>query len=165
MLLSGYAGGYGMATCALRFTNVYGPGMARKDSFVPRIMRAVGPAEPVQVYGTGGQRRDLVHVADVVAGLLVAWRAEHVGPLVVGAGRSVSVLELIEAACEVVGRPVKVEHVAAKPGEMPAVIVSLERARSRGTRCCGARAPGDGWRRWPRCRSCSTPTRCRSSTT
>jgi len=132
MLLSGYAGGYGMATCALRFTNVYGPGMARKDSFVPRIMRAVRAGEPVQVYGTGGQRRDLVHVADVVAGLLVAWRAEHVGPLIIGAGRSVSVLELIEAAGEVVGRPVKVEHVAAKPGEMPAVIVSIERARALG---------------------------------
>src|SRR5262249_18262529 len=41
MLLSGYAGGYGMGTCAVRLTNVYGPGMAAKDSFVPRIMRAV----------------------------------------------------------------------------------------------------------------------------
>ena len=132
MLLSGYAGGYGMATCALRFTNVYGPGMARKDSFVPRIMRAVLAEKPVQVYGTGEQRRDLVHVADVVAGLLVAWRAGHVGPLIIGAGRSVSVLELIEAVGEVVGQPVKVEHVAAKPGEMPAVIVSIERARALG---------------------------------
>src|SRR5439155_318563 len=74
MLLSGYAGGYAMTTCALRFTNVYGPGMARKDSFVPRIMRAFRDGRPVQVYGTGEQRRDLVHVADVVAGLLVAWR-------------------------------------------------------------------------------------------
>jgi UDP-glucose 4-epimerase len=132
MLLSGYAGGYGMATCALRFTNVYGPGMARKDSMVPRIMRAVRDDRPVQVYGTGEQRRDLVHVHDVVAGLLVAWRAEHVGPLVVGAGRSVSVLELIAAAGDAVGRPVKVEHVDAKAGEMPAVIVSIERARALG---------------------------------
>jgi len=32
MLLSGYAGAYGMTTCALRFTNIYGPGMAAKDS-------------------------------------------------------------------------------------------------------------------------------------
>jgi len=132
MLLSGYAGGYAMTTCALRFTNVYGPGMAHKDSMVPRIMRAVRADQPVQVYGTGDQRRDLVHVADVVAGLLVAWRAEHLGPLIIGAGRSVSVLDLIAAAGEVVGRPVRVEHVDAKPGEMPAVIVSIERARALG---------------------------------
>jgi hypothetical protein len=58
MLLSGYGGGYGMTTCALRLTNVYGPGMAGKDSVIPRIMRAVRTGTPLQVYGTGAQRRD-----------------------------------------------------------------------------------------------------------
>ena len=53
MLLSGYAGGYGMATCALRLTNVYGPGMAHKDSLVPRLMRAVRDGPDRQVYGDG----------------------------------------------------------------------------------------------------------------
>jgi UDP-glucose 4-epimerase len=134
MLLSGYAGGYAMDTCALRLTNVYGPGMARKDSMVPRLMRAVRDGRTIQVYGSGEQRRDFVHVRDVVAGLLAAWRARHTGPLIVGAGRSVSVLDLIAAVQRVVGRPVPVEHVAAKPGEMPAVVVSIERARALGYR-------------------------------
>jgi UDP-glucose 4-epimerase len=132
MLLSGYAGGYGMATCALRFTNVYGPGMAEKDSLVPRIMRVVRDGGAIQVYGTGGQRRDLIHVRDVVAGLLVAWHARYVGSLIIGSGRSISVAELIGTAGTVVGRPVPVEHVAPKPGEMPAVIVSIARARKLG---------------------------------
>jgi UDP-glucose 4-epimerase len=134
MLLSGYAGGYAMTTCAVRLTNVYGPGMAHKDSFVPRIMRAARDDAPVQVYGTGEQRRDLVHVSDAAAGILAAWRADHVGPVIVGAGRSVSVLDLLAAAGEVIGRPVRVEHVDPKPGEMPAVIVSIERARGLGYR-------------------------------
>src|SRR2546423_11853954 len=125
MLLSGYAGGYGMATCALRFTNVYGPGMARKDSFVPRIMRAVRAGRPVQVYGTGGQRRDLGHVADVVARVVGPWRAGPVRPLLVGAGRAVSVLGLIQAAGEVVRAPAQVGHVAAKPGGMRAEVGAL----------------------------------------
>jgi len=132
MLLSGYAGGYGMTTCALRLTNVYGPGMALKDSFVPRLMRAARNGSTIQVYGDGKQRRDLVHVSDVVQGLSVAWAADYVGPLVIGAGRSVSVLEMIEAVQEVTGRPIATEHVAAKPGEMPAVIVSIDEARSLG---------------------------------
>jgi UDP-glucose 4-epimerase len=134
MLLSGYAGGYAMSTCALRLTNVYGPGMAHKDSMVPRLMRAVWAGRTIQVYGSGEQRRDFVHVRDVVAGLLAAWRARHSGPLIIGAGRSVSVLDLIAAVERVVGRPVPVEHVAAKPGEMPAVVVSIERARAFGYR-------------------------------
>jgi UDP-glucose 4-epimerase len=132
MLLSGYAGGYGMTTCSLRLTNVYGPGMGHKDSFVPRLMRAALSGASVQVYGSGEQLRDFVHVDDVVAGLLAAWRAGHVGSLIVGSGRSVTVLDLISAAGEVVGEKLEYEHVPAKAGEMPAVIVSIERARALG---------------------------------
>jgi UDP-glucose 4-epimerase len=132
MLMSGYAGGYGMKTCALRLTNVYGPGMELKDSFVPRLMRAAMNNTTIQVYGDGLQRRDLVHTSDVVAGLFVAWDAEHVGPLITGAGQSITVLDIIAGVERVVGAPITREHVPAKPGEMPAVIVSIDRARALG---------------------------------
>lgn len=132
MLLSGYAGGFGMVTCAVRLTNVYGPHMALKDSLVPRIMRTVTGGGVLQIYGTGEQRRDLLHVGDAAAGILRAWNTDHIGPLIVGSGRSVSVLDLIAAAHEVIGAPIPVEHIDAKPGEMPAVVVSVARARELG---------------------------------
>jgi UDP-glucose 4-epimerase len=130
MLLSGYAGSYGMATCALRFTNVYGPGMEAKDSFVPRMMRAALTGGGVQVYGDGAQVRDLVHVSDVVAGILAAWERSYTGIAIIGAGRSVSVLDMIDAARRTTGADLPVEHVPAKQGEMPAVIVDIARARA-----------------------------------
>lgn len=129
MLLSGYAGAYGMAACALRFTNIYGPGMEHKDSFVPRMMRAALAGRGVQVYGDGLQRRDLVHVDDVVAAVLAAWDRRFAGTAIIGAGESVTVLELVAAVRQVTGCALPVEHVAAKPGEMPAVIVDIGRAR------------------------------------
>lgn len=132
MLLSGYGAAYGMQTSALRLTNVYGPGMARKDSFVPRLMRAALSGGRVQIYGDGLQRRDLVNAADVCDALTLAWTREVTGPMIVGSGRSITVLDLIEAAREATGRPLPAEHVDAKPGEMPAVIVSIERARGFG---------------------------------
>jgi UDP-glucose 4-epimerase len=132
MLLSGYAGGYGLRTCALRLSNVYGPGMRHKDSFIPRLMRAAKSSATVAVYGSGAQVRDFVHVDDVAAGLLIAWRGNHVGPLIIGAGRSVSVLDLLADARAVTGCPLPAEHVPAKPGEMPAVVVSIDRARGLG---------------------------------
>ena len=132
MLCSGYDASYDMRTCALRLTNVYGRGMARKDSFVPRLMRAALSGEYVQVYGDGAQRRDLVNAADVGAALLLAWEHQVSGPMIVGSGESVSVLELIDAARTATGRELPVKHVEAKPGEMPAVIVSIDRARSIG---------------------------------
>lgn len=130
MLLSGYAGAYGMVTAALRFTNIYGPGMAAKDSFVPRLMRAALSGGGVQVYGDGRQARDLVHVADVATAIVTAWRRRFTGTAIIGAATSVTVLDLIEAARVATGEPIPVRHVPAKTGEMPAVIVDIAKARA-----------------------------------
>ncbi len=134
MLLSAYSAAYGITGCALRFSNVYGPGMKAKDSFVPRLMRAARDGHGVQVYGDGSQVRDLVHVDDAVAGVLLAWRAGCRGPLILGAGESVSVNDIIAAARAVTGAPIPVEYVPAKSGEMPAVIVDISAARALGYR-------------------------------
>lgn len=128
MLLSGYAGSYGIAASSLRFTNIYGPGMAHKDSFVPRLMRAAAAGTGVQVYGDGGQRRDFVHVDDVVGGILAAFDRAHTGTAIIGSGESVSVLDLVSAMRAATGRDISLEHVPAKEGEMPAVIVDISRA-------------------------------------
>jgi UDP-glucose 4-epimerase len=132
MLLNSYTASYGILGCALRLTNVYGPGMAEKDSFVPRMMRAARDGGGIQVYGDGSQVRDLVHVDDVVAGLLLAWRTQATGPLILGCGASVSVNDMILAAREVTGAELPVEYISPKAGEMPAVIVDISRARSLG---------------------------------
>ena len=121
-----------MTGCSLRFSNVYGPGMQEKDSFVPRLMRAARDGTGVQVYGDGTQVRDLVHVDDIVAGLFAAWRAGFSGPLILGAGESVAVNDIVDAARSVTGRDIPVQHAAPKPGEMPAVIVDISAARALG---------------------------------
>jgi UDP-glucose 4-epimerase len=132
MLLSSYSACYDIAGCALRFSNVYGPGMAEKDSFVPRLMRAARDGRGVEIYGDGTQIRDLVHVDDIVAGIFAAWAARVTGPLILGAGESVPVNEILAAARSVTGAELPAQHVPAKPGEMPAVIVDISRARSIG---------------------------------
>jgi UDP-glucose 4-epimerase len=125
MLLSAYSGSYGMATAALRFTNVYGPGMSHKDSFVPRMMRAALSGTGVRVYGDGEQRRDLVYIDDVVSGILLALDSKYDGRAIIGSGRSVSVLDMIETVRTVTGCPVPAEHIEAPAGEMPAVVVDI----------------------------------------
>jgi UDP-glucose 4-epimerase len=132
MLLYAYASSYGMSTCALRLTNVYGPGMGHKDSFVARLMRAARAGTGVHVYGDGRQRRDFVYVTDVVAAMLQAWRASATGTLIVGSGTSVTMLDLIDRVRRVTDRPLPVEHAPARPGEMTAVIVDLAAIRRLG---------------------------------
>lgn len=128
MLVLGYAGSYDLAGAALRFTNVYGPGMAAKDSFVPRMMRAALSGDTVKVYGTGRQSRDLVHVSDAAAGVLAAIDRRFTGRAVIGSGESVTVLELVDRVRAVTGRPLPAEHVPAPKGEMPAVRVDVRRS-------------------------------------
>ena len=134
MLLSGYSGAYVIRTPALRLTNVYGPGMHHKDSFVPRLLRAAANDDGVDVYGDGEQRRDLVHVSDVArafAGAVQGWPS---GPVIVGGGRSYTVNDLTAAAREVTGRAIPARQVPAQTGEMRAVEVDLSRARELGYR-------------------------------
>jgi len=133
MLVSGYAGAYGIRGPVLRLTNVYGPGMQDKDSFVPRLLKAAARDTGVQVYGDGYQRRDLVHVQDVARAFAMALSADWPsGPTIIGSGTSVTVLDMLEAARTATRQPIPAEHVPAKPGEMPAVVVDVSRARSLG---------------------------------
>ena len=61
--------------CALRLTNTYGPGMRVKDArqtFLGVWIRQLIEGRPVQVFGSGKQRRDFNFVDDVVEALLRA---------------------------------------------------------------------------------------------
>jgi UDP-glucose 4-epimerase len=135
MLMSAYTASYRLRCVCLRLTNVYGPGMQAKDSIVARLMRAIRLGDGFEVYGDGRQVRDYVHVSDVVAaarrGLSdEAWS----GPVVIGSGRSLSVLEVLDAVRAATGAELAVSHGPARPGEMPAVIVDTGRARELGWR-------------------------------
>jgi UDP-glucose 4-epimerase len=133
MLMSAYTASYDLRCTAVRLTNVYGPGMQAKDSIVARLMRAIRLGGTFEIYGDGRQVRDYVHVADVIAAMHLALIDDQwSGPVVIGAGRSLSVLEVIDAVTGVTGAELSVRHGPGKPGEMPAVIVDNSRARSAG---------------------------------
>ncbi len=133
MLMSAYTASYGVRCTCLRLTNVYGPGMQAKDSIVARLMRGIRLGTTFEIYGDGTpgtrlracQRRRR-------CGATGAERSSWHGPIVIGAGRSLSVLEVVDEVRRVTGAEVPVQHGPAKPGEMPAVIVDAQRARDAG---------------------------------
>jgi UDP-glucose 4-epimerase len=133
MLMSAYTASYGLRCAVLRLTNVYGPGMQAKDSIVARLMRAIRLGRTFEIYGDGRQVRDYVHAADVTAAIRLGLLGEQwTGPKVIGEGRSLSVLEVIDAVRQVTGAELDVQHGPARPGEMPAVIVDSSAARAAG---------------------------------
>jgi UDP-glucose 4-epimerase len=133
MLMSAYTASYGLRCCAIRLTNVYGPGMQAKDSIVARLMRAILLGNTFEIYGDGTQVRDYVHALDVIEAVRRALSDERwSGPMVIGAGRSLSVLEVVDAVRQVTGADIEVRHGPARAGEMPAVIVDPARAHAAG---------------------------------
>jgi UDP-glucose 4-epimerase len=132
MLGSAYAASYGMAIAAVRLSNVYGPGMTEKDSFIARLLRAATTDAQVTIYGDGNQVRDYVFVDDAVAGLLLAGARGVRGPLVIASGTSTSVLEVYELVRSVTGSSLPSARIEAPRGEMRAVRVDIGRARGFG---------------------------------
>ena len=110
--------------------------MQAKDSIVARLMRAIRLGGKFEIYGDGRQVRDYVHVSDVIAAMRLGLTNEQwSGPVVIGAGRSLSVLEVVDAVRDVTGADIDVGHGPAKAGEMPAVIVdNSKRTRGRAGR-------------------------------
>ena len=133
MLMSAYTASYGLRCACLRLTNVYGPGMQAKDSIVARLMRAIRLERTFEIYGDGRQVRDYVHVSDVIDAVRLGLDDENwKGPIVIGSGTSLSVLEVLDAVRGVTGASFEVTHGPARAGEMPAVIVDPSRARAAG---------------------------------
>ena len=80
MLISSYSAAYGVRGVSLRFSNVYGPGMEHKDSFIPRLMKAARDGTGVKVRGDGSMIRDVIQVDDVISGMFAAWRSDPQRP-------------------------------------------------------------------------------------
>jgi UDP-glucose 4-epimerase len=134
MLLSAYADSYAITTVSLRYTNIYGAGMQLKDSVIARLMRAALAGGGIEVYGDGSQLRDYLYVTDAAQAVELALSLDAPDVLTIGAATSISMNDLVAYAREATGVEIGATHVAARAGEMPAVVVDTSHAAERGYR-------------------------------
>ncbi|NJC70271.1 NAD-dependent epimerase/dehydratase family protein [Planosporangium thailandense] len=118
-----YAASYGMPTLALRFFNVYGPLQAAGHAYaavIPAFIDAALRGEPLRVQGDGKQTRDFTYVGTVARVLADAaiGRVCSDTPVNLAFGTRTSLLELIDKLSALLGRPLEVDHVAPRPGDV-----------------------------------------------
>jgi len=145
--LQWYHAAHGLAFVALRYFNAAGatPDAALGEvhdpetHLVPNVIRAALAAAPVPVFGTdyathdGTAVRDYIHVEDLAdAHLRALERLEQRGGASVfnlGNGSGFSVLQVIEAARRVTGRPITTRAAPRRPGDPETLVASSARAR------------------------------------
>ena len=130
-----YAATYGMAACALRFSNAYGPRSLHKKSVVAAWLRAALAGEPVTIHGNGEQTRDFVFVDDLAAAVVAAIDAPEeivAGELFqVGTGRETTINALAVAVGRAVGRDLEIQRAPARAGDVRRNVSRVDKAADR----------------------------------
>ncbi|WP_370331864.1 NAD-dependent epimerase/dehydratase family protein [Mycolicibacterium hippocampi] len=140
----------GGSVVALRYHNVYGPGMPRDTPYsgVAAIFRsALEAGDPPRVFEDGGQMRDFVHVDDIAAANVAAIEAESEGfdTFNVCSGKPVSILDVAAALCDARGDMTPVVTGQYRSGDVRHIVADPAKAK----RVLGFRAaidPADGLR-------------------
>jgi nucleoside-diphosphate-sugar epimerase len=79
------------------------------------VKRAVERHNPFEVWGSGEQTRDFIHMKDVVGAVLAAVREGITEPVNLGTGRSTSFLQLAKLVCDEVGYTPEIKTNPDKP--------------------------------------------------
>lgn len=123
----------GGGVVALRYHNVYGPGMPRDTPYagVAAIFRsALERGEPPRVFEDGGQMRDFVHVADVAAANAAGVVADLGGfhAFNVCSGRPVSIADVATALASARGGDPPVVTGEYRSGDVRHIVADPKRA-------------------------------------
>lgn len=134
LLMQVYSQVHKIATCPLRFFNVYGPRQDPRSPyagvislFVERALRG----DSLSIFGDGEQTRDFVYVGDVARALSLACLSNQGNgePVNIGTGKTVTINQLASLIRELCDSSSEIIHLEERPGEIRHSCANVERAR------------------------------------
>jgi len=129
-LVKSYYGLYGMKTVAFRYTNVYGERARHVGTYAPAVskfLKMKKDGQPLTIYGDGHQRRDFIHVSDVVAAncLISFTELDTWGEVYnIGYGENWSIKQIADAIDD------NQLFLSGRPGEMRETLADIRKAKS-----------------------------------
>jgi GDP-L-fucose synthase len=152
-MVQAYARQYGFNGISLMPTNLYGPG----DNFdlnnshvLPALIRKVDDAcsrhsNEVTIWGTGNPRREFLHVDDLARAAVFLMDAYDSPEIInVGTGEDLSIRELAEMVCRVIGFRGEIVYDSSRPDGTPRKLLDISRLKALGWK--PSIALGDGIR-------------------
>jgi GDP-L-fucose synthase len=120
----------------MRHTNVYGPydkyDLEKSHVFGASVAKVMTSSDgKIRIWGSGEERRDLLHVSDLVRFVDHALRGQAgaFGLYNVGSGQAISVRELVEKIIKHSGKPLALEHDLSAPSIKTSVCLDCSKAR------------------------------------
>lgn len=113
-----YHRNFGVPVVGLRYFTVYGP-RQRPDMAFHKFFKAALVDEAIPIYGDGQQTRDFTYISDAVAANLAsASSKEATGEVFnIGGGSRVSLAHVIDTIEEVIGHPIRRNHIESAIGD------------------------------------------------
>ncbi len=140
-LAQAYRQQYGFPAISLMPTNLYGPGDhfdLKASHVLPALLRKAHEARlnrspEMVVWGTGTPRREFMHVDDLAdAAVFLMLHYDDAAIINVGVGSDVSIRELAELVCRVVGYEGRLVFDTSKPDGTPQKLLDVSRLRGLG---------------------------------
>ena len=125
-----YQKNFGVPFVALRYFTVYGP-RQRPDMAFHKFFKSILQDEAIPIYGDGLQTRDFTFISDAVAANLAAATVpEAVGEIFnIGGGSRVVLKEVLDTMEEIVGKPIKRNHIEKAMGDARHTAADVSKAR------------------------------------
>lgn len=124
-----------MEVTFLRATNVYGPHDCydlERSHVVPALVRKVAERQnPIEVWGDGGEIRDIIHVDDMTRALVLAQESSGHESYNIGLGRGYSVNEMLACLCEAARHQCEIVYNPDKPQMIRKRAVDVTKAETR----------------------------------
>jgi UDP-glucose 4-epimerase len=126
---------HGIPATGLRFFNVYGPRQDPRSPYsgvISIFCERIARGAPIDVFGDGGQTRDFIFVADVVAALLAGMQQPAADAPVfnVCTGTPTNLLELAQTIADLAGTALDVRHREPRAGDIRHSTGTPHRARA-----------------------------------
>jgi UDP-glucose 4-epimerase len=125
-----YHQNFGVPVTALRYFTVYGP-RQRPDMAFHKFFKAVIDDRAIPVFGDGQQTRDFTFVSDAIAAnLAAATIPEAIGEVFnIGGGSRVVLANVIDTMEQIVGQPIKRQHIDRAIGDARHTAADVSKAQ------------------------------------
>jgi GDP-L-fucose synthase len=130
---------YGRNYISVMPTNLYGVGDKydlENSHVLPALIRKAyeaRQAESMTVWGTGNARREFLYVDDLAEACVFLMEKEYAGGLInIGTGQDITIRELAETVCKVVGFKGRLEFDTSKPDGTPRKLLDVSKINDLG---------------------------------